>query len=262
MTARPAKAGALVVAPTRRELGGTVRPGGRLANAGRARLGQERLPAEAWRAAVLGVGRVAGQRAAALLDAEPAAVLVSLGFAGGLDPRLRPGDLVVAGAYRRPDGETVGDAATAAQATAVLAGGGVAVSAGVVLTVDEPLLTPGSKRRSRAGSDGLVVDMEGFWVAAAAEARGVPHIGLHCVLDEAGFTLPAFVAAMAAEPPRRQWAHALRALGSLDGARDVAVLARRARTAARVLRESAGVVVSAVEAGAGAASVEPCSPAA
>lgn len=228
------------MAPTRRELGRVA----------------------ARRAAVLGVGRVAGQRAEALLDAEPAAVLVSLGFAGGLDPSLRPGDLVVAGAYRRPDGETVGDASPAAQASAVLEGGGSAVSAGVVLTVDEPMLTPDSKRRARAGSDGLVVDMEGFWVAAAAEARGVPHIGLHCVLDEAGFALPAFVAAIAADPPRRQWAQALRALRS-GGARDVAALALRARTAARVLRESAGVVLGAMDAGAGgagAANVEPCSP--
>lgn len=203
---------------------------------------------------MLGVGRVAGQRAATLLDAEPAGVLVSLGFAGGLDPSLRPGDLVVASAYHRHDGEAVDDPGPAAHASAVLAGCGVAVSAGVVLTVDEPLLTPGSKRRARAGSDGLVVDMEGFWVAAAAEARGVPHIGLHCVLDEAGFTLPDFVAAIAADPPRRQWAHALRALKSLGGARDVAVLALRARTAARILRESAGVVVGAVDAGAGGVS--------
>ncbi len=253
-----------MVAPTRREFGGLIRTGRRLARTGRAQLGRERSPVETPRAAVLGVGRVAGQRTATLLDAEPAAVLVSLGFAGGLDPKLRPGDLVVASSYRNQHGATAGDHGTAARTAAVLGDRGIAVSTGAVLTVDEPLLTPGSKQQARDGSGGLVVDMEGFWVAIAAEVRGVPHIGLHCVLDDAGFTLPAFVAALAADPPRWQWTHALRALRSLGGARDVAVLALRARTAARVLKESAGIVLGAVSGGTGgvgAANVAPGSPA-
>ena len=212
-----------MVAPTRRELGGVAR----------------RV-----RAAVVGTGRAAGPRTAAMLDAEPGALLVSLGFAGGLDPDLRLGDLVVASTYRRGSDEAVGDHDTAARAAALLAGSGVAAVTGEVLTTDEPLLTPDSKHRARAGGDCLVVDMEGYWIAGAAQARGVPHIGLHCVIDEAGFALPAFVVEAVADP-RRQWIHALRALGRRGGARDVAVLASRARTASRVLRQAAPVVLGA-----------------
>ena len=179
-----------------------------------------------------------------MLDAEPKAVLVSLGFAGGLDPALRPGDLVVAGTYRHGDGETVGDANLAARVSILLVCLGIAAPAGEVLTADEPLLTPDSKHRARAGGDHLVVDMVGYWIAGAAQARGVPHIGLHCVIDEAGFALPAFVVEAVADP-RRQWIHALRALGRRGGARDVAVLASRARTASRVLRQAAPVVLGA-----------------
>ena len=235
----------LVVAPTRRELGGVARRGSRLAASGRARAGRGRLTAAGVRAAVVGTGRAAGPRTAALLDAEPGALLVSLGFAGGLDPDLRLGDLVVAGSYRRGSGETAGDHDTAARAAALLAGRGVAAVTGGVLTADEPLLTPDSKHRARAGGDHLVVDMEGYWIAGAAQARGVPHIGLHCVIDEAGFALPAFVAEAVADP-RRQWIHALRALRRRGGARDVAVLASRARTASRVLRHAGRVVLGAV----------------
>ena len=195
---------------------------------------------------MVGIGRIAGQRTAAMLDAEPSALLVSLGFAGGLDPDLGPGDLVVASTYSRDSGEVVGDHDAAARAATLLAGNGVAAVSGGLLTTDEPLLTPDSKHRARSGGDHLAVDMEGFWIASAARARGVPHIGLRCVVDEAGFALPAFVVAAVSAPHRQQWIHALRALGRPGGARDVAVLASRARTASRVLRQAARAVLGAV----------------
>jgi len=53
--------------------------------------------------ALCGIGREAGERVAALLDAAPCSLLVSLGFAGALDPALRPGDLIVADAFLYAD---------------------------------------------------------------------------------------------------------------------------------------------------------------
>ena len=251
-----------MVAPTRRELGVVARRGGRPAASGRARAGRGRLPAAGVRAAVVGTGRAAGPRAAAMLDAQPRALLVSLGFAGGLDPALRPGDLVVAGTYRHGDGETVGDADLAARVSILLVCLGIAAPAGVVLTTDKPLLTPGSKQRARAGGDHLVVDMEGYWIAGAAQARGVPHIGLHCVVDEADVALPDFVSRVATDPHRREWIHALGALRSVGAARDLSILARRARTAGWALQEAAWAVLEAVADGAlpGGAHVAPESP--
>ena len=71
----------LTIAPTQRELGGLGD-------------GNERT-----RASVVGIGREAGAQVALLLDSMPCRALVSLGYAGGLDPGLQPGDLVVGSAY-------------------------------------------------------------------------------------------------------------------------------------------------------------------
>jgi len=89
----------------------------------------------------------------------------------------------------------------------------------------------------------------------------VPHIGLHCVVDDADAALPDFVSRVATDPHRREWIHALGALRS-GAARDLATLARRARTAGWVLRESAWAVLEAVADGAlpGDANVAPESP--
>lgn len=259
---RSARDGVLVVAPTRRELGGVARRGGPLATSGRTRADRGRLSAVDGRASVVGIGQVAGERTAAMLDTEPKALLVSLGLAGGLDPSLRPGELIVASGYRHGDDETVGDVDVAARVSLLLVCLGLPATAGVVVTSDEPLPTPDSKRRARADSDGLVVDMEGFWLARAAQVRGVPHIGLHCVVDEAGLALPDFVSRVAADSHRREWIHALGALRSVGAARHLSNLARRARIAGWVLREAAWAVLDAVADGAlpGGARVKPNSP--
>ena len=75
----------LIVAPTKRELGGLRETDDRV------------------QIALCGIGREAGERVAVLLDAAPCSLLVSLGFAGALAPALRPGDLIVADAFLYAD---------------------------------------------------------------------------------------------------------------------------------------------------------------
>ena len=323
----------LIIAPTRRELGGLRDKG-----AGH-------------RTALCGVGREAGERAAALLDAAPCSLLVSLGFAGALDPSLRPGDLIEAEDFaltpplshrerelgvptslsrsageggappltpslsQRERGSSVstsisqredgaGDPILSLRSTGLEScltpspagrerdgarvdaptelsprrresrrreapllshpsaasfprkreptgaeklrkGARAGATAGAILTVDAPLLTPAAKRRAREASGAMAVDMEGRWIADAAAARRVPLISVRAVVDEADFEIPPFAAAIAADGGRRERARAIRAAVNPLEARRILALAWRARKAARSLRRAADAVLSA-----------------
>ena len=255
----------LIVAPTRRELGG-LRDG---------RNGH--------RTALCGVGLEAGERVAALLDAAPCSLLVSLGFAGALDPSLRPGDLIAAEGFtrapplshRRPLRNFTGPVGSRFRGNDLVAcigeerhsaprpdsrlrgnggrlclhrerdGARAGATAGAILTVDAPLLTPAAKRRAREASGAMAVDMEGRWIADAAAARGVPLISVRAIVDEADFAIPSFAAAIAADGGRREWARTIRAAANPLEARRILALALRARKAARSLRRAADAILSA-----------------
>ncbi len=220
----------LTVAPTQRELGGLHDPNAHT------------------RAEVVGIGRSAGECAAALLDAAPCQLLLSLGFAGALDPDLRPSDVVVATAYLHGPNAAIASSAHAARAAMLLRQAGMSALEGAVLTVDEPLLTPQAKRRAHEGSGALVVDMEGCWIADAAAARGIPLIGLRAVLDEVDFAVPEFVRAVIADGGRHEWAHAVRALRDPSVARRFLPLALKSRKAARALQRAVQGILPALAA--------------
>ena len=231
MTADTVVAPFLTVAPTRRELGG---------------LGDGH---PSTRASVVGVGRVAGERVAELLDAAPCSLLVSLGYAGALAPELHPGDLVVVNSYLYGSDAPVPADAHATRAATLLRDAGQPVLEGPVLTVDAPLLSPQAKRRAYNGSGALVVDMEGFWIADAAARRDVPLIGIRAVLDEACFPLPYFVATLVADGGRREWIHAARAMSDPSALRSLLPLALKSREASRSLRQAAAIILPALAEG-------------
>ena len=292
----------LVVAPTKRELGGlresdaraAVRRTDREASARAAVRRTDHEAAPQVRIALCGIGQDAGERVAALLDTAPPSLLVSLGFAGALDPALRPGDLVVADAFLRagapslalPDSlslqrplhdfrlpsPVLSPAACAASSPLIGRGGksdadslslqgeraGERVLetqeerrrlphalAGAVLTVDAPLLTPAAKRRARAESGAVAVDMEGRRIAEAAAERGVPLVAVRATLDEADFALPAFAAEIAAAGGHDERARAFRAAANPREAAGMLLLALRARKAARSLRRAADAILAA-----------------
>ena len=152
----------------------------------------------------VGVGREPAQAAVTKLLAQRRRAggnhtdaLLLLGFAGGLDPGLRSGDLCLPSHFIREDGP-VADAGPAAdahslepdagmrqQAACVLADSGVAWSVGDSLTVSELVATPEAKaekfRQYRAG----VVDMEDYWFADLAARQGMPFLAVRAVLDPA-----------------------------------------------------------------------------
>jgi len=122
---------------------------------------------------------------------EGAGVLVSFGIAGGLDPKLAPGDLVLAERITSPDGDTVAadpglHAAWAAAAEAAglhHVGGSLLESARILASVAE-------KRAAHRSSGALAVDMESRAVAGVAAEAVVPFIAVRAIADPAGRPLP------------------------------------------------------------------------
>ena len=218
----------LTIAPTQRELGGLG-------------YGNERT-----RASVVGIGRDAGQQLADLLDAAPCRLLVSLGYAGALDPHLHPGELVVGNSYMHGASAAVPGAPHTTRAAMLLRESGLSVLEGAVLTVDEPLLTPRAKRRAHNGSGALVVDMEGRWIADVAASRDIPLIGIRAVLDEAYYPLPSFIATIIADGGRREWAHAIRAISRPSAVRSFLPLALKSRRASRALKMAVEGILPAI----------------
>jgi 4-hydroxy-3-methylbut-2-enyl diphosphate reductase len=114
---------------------------------------------------------------------EPGAAVVLAGISGGLDPALRPGDIVVATSVRGPDGDelalSVDDATAVAEA---LRRAGRSVHLGPI--VSSKTLVHGERRSELARSGALAVDMESAWVARALSSHRLVIVRL--VADTAG----------------------------------------------------------------------------
>jgi adenosylhomocysteine nucleosidase len=130
-----------------------------------------------------GIGAEAARRAteAVIREVNPARV-ISVGFAGGLDPALQVGHVF--------EPRTVINAADGVR-TDVGSGEGILVSSSTVA---------GKEQKIRFGKayGASAVDMEAAAVAQGAQARGVEFGALKVISDAADFTLPAvdrFVAA-------------------------------------------------------------------
>jgi 4-hydroxy-3-methylbut-2-en-1-yl diphosphate reductase len=119
--------------------------------------------------------RIAAARALAI-DAESVAIA---GLCGGVDPTLRPGDVVCASELRCEDG-TIVDVPGASELAETARRHGLRAHVGPVLSADR-VLTPSE----RAKLDGtLAVDMESAWLAGSAGGR--PLAVLRVVVDAAG----------------------------------------------------------------------------
>ena len=154
--------------------------------------------------------------------------VVSFGIAGGLDPALRPGDIVVA---RSVTAE--GDAAPvrfeaceriAAAFLTRLAPFGARVTAADLAGVEVPVMTPADKAALRAGTGAAVVDMESQVAAAYAADHSLPFAALRVVCDPADRALPAFAA------------NALKPNGDPDVAAVLAALLRREARIGELIR--------------------------
>ena len=128
--------------------------------------------------------------------------ILLLGFAGGVDPSLAPGVLVISPGYHQDAG---GDALKPdpnmwQQAVDAAGDAGLPFDQRESLTVARPVSTVADKgalfRRFQVGT----VNMEDYPVAIAARDAGVPFLAVRAVLDPAGQSLPPYVLAMSRSP--------------------------------------------------------------
>ena len=145
-------------------------------------------------AALLGGRRVvmAGGRPGRALELarqlvdEGAKALVSFGIAGGLEPGLAPGTLLVGTSVWSEAGGYDCDPAWAARLTVALPQAHLAPIAAAA----EVVATAAAKRALRQTSGAMAVDLESWGVAQAAAERGLPFAVLRAIADPAHRALP------------------------------------------------------------------------
>jgi adenosylhomocysteine nucleosidase len=132
-------------------------------------------------------GRLAG------LEGLHFALVISWGVCGGLNPRLRPGDLILGSGVVSADGSFATDEAVASSLAQRLIDAGAQVSVERVAGAAAPVLSAGAKAELRRATGAAAVDMESQMVARFALERRTPFAILRAVADPADRDLPPLV---------------------------------------------------------------------
>ena len=154
----------------------------------------------AWCVAGAG-GDAAGRATRLLIDGHRPRVIVSAGFAGGLDPALARGSVVYPRRSITHRGGPPIAVAAAGQGSAAAAAGSAAGSATshgdlTIVSVDTVVTTAAAKRDLAAATGASLVDMETYAVATAAHAAGLPCVSIRVISDDASQDLPKEIAAL------------------------------------------------------------------
>ena len=120
--------------------------------------------------------------------------VLSFGIAGGLDPALSAGDVVVASGVVTETERWSAHPALADMLAASLSAGGVEPRLADLAGVDEPLLDAGAKAAVRRATGAAAADMESHVAAEFAARHGLMFAALRIVCDPAERTMPAMVA--------------------------------------------------------------------
>jgi adenosylhomocysteine nucleosidase len=145
--------------------------------------------------AVTGIGAARATAGAEALRVAGAQALLSFGMAGGLDPALRAGDVVLPAEVVTPQGAAY---ATSAQWRAQLyeaarhSGG---ATCGRLVTSDSPVLDRPAKEALFRASGAVAVDMESAAVGRVATDAALPFMALRAVIDPAAASVPQVVLA-------------------------------------------------------------------
>lgn len=132
----------------------------------------------------------------ALRVREPAKLraVISFGIAGGLDPSLAPGDVVIGAGVTAAGQRWPCDRAIVEAHGRLLARLGTRVTVADIVGVEEAVLNPAEKSALHAQTGAVAVDMESQVAAAFAAERGLPFGIVRIVCDPAARALPALAA--------------------------------------------------------------------
>ncbi len=150
--------------------------------------------------------------------------VLSFGIAGGLDPQLVAGDVVVATGVVAEGKHWPAHPGLADLLAASLIAGGIAVKRADIAGVDAPLLDAAAKAATRQQTGAAAADMESHIAAAFAERHDLAFAALRIVCDPADRSMPAVVA------------NALKPDGGIDHFAVFADLVRRPSELARLSR--------------------------
>ena len=120
--------------------------------------------------------------------------VVSFGIAGGLDPSLRPGDVVVGTGVVSEEGRRAADLDLSATLLNILSGVGPRVIPADLAGVDTAVLAVDGKTDLRTTTGAAAVDMESHVAASFAGRHGLPFAAVRVICDPADQALPAFAA--------------------------------------------------------------------
>ena len=163
---------------------------------------------------VIGVGkRLAQASVVKILDARSWSSgdgLLLLGFAGGLDPALKVGDLLVPTSYYQESGAVLlADTEMWQHARLTAVESMIPVVQGNSLTVDQVVGASEDKRELYRQHQVSSVNMEDYWVAEVASRARVPFLSVRAVLDPVYQELPDYVQQLAGRPVKAAVASAL-----------------------------------------------------
>ena len=120
-------------------------------------------------------------------------LVVSWGLCGGLDPRLRPGDLILGAEVVSDKGAIRTDEAVTASLAQRLVGAGSRVVVERLVAAHAPVLTAAAKAELRRATGAAGVDMESLIAGQYALEQRTPFAILRAVADPAERDLPPLV---------------------------------------------------------------------
>ena len=130
-----------------------------------------------------------------------------LGVAGGIDPELETGDLLLADRYALQNGAAQHSGKAIHPDSAMLRTGqqaalnlSVPIFEGGSLTVDHLVAQPQERQALRVQYQVRSVNMEDYPAAEAAREKGVPFLSVRVVLDTANQSLPGYLPGLAKSP--------------------------------------------------------------
>jgi adenosylhomocysteine nucleosidase len=184
-----------------------------------------------------GIGPLSAAEGARRLVLSGARALVSWGVAGGLDPKLAAGTLILPETVISPEGRLFSTAHEWRERVRAALAEKHAVCGGRLLTCREPLVSAAAKARAFHETGAVAVDMESSAVAQVAASERLPFIAVRAIVDTAADAVPR--AALVSATTTRSAVRIGRLLTALAGAPSelpaLVRLAGRYRAARRAL---------------------------